>query len=807
MLEIPEEIKNLFRSDNIFGETRKKFKLTFYNDKIESLYPYETLFPAEDLFPSEHDKPWLVIENDRIESESLTITESLSESEDMEFGSCEAAMMEIIVADVIEDITGKEFTLTVEIGGYEMAFGIYTVESFVRQADRRKRKITAYDRMRWFNTDVSSWYNDLKFPMTLKSFRDSLCEYIGITQSAEGLIFDGLQIAKTIEPQQISGLDVLKAICQLNGCFGHIDKTGQLIYIHLQQTGLYPSEDLFPDEKLYPSEFGGDGLPIELVSTFKNLTYEDYQVEGITGLSIRQEDGDIGSNVGNGENPYIVEGNFLVYGKNASELMDISNSLLGVISSKVYRPSDLDCVGMPWIEVGDAFRIITQNDIVETFVMKRVTKGCQALRDNITSTGSQRREEVFGINKQIIQLEGKTAVIIKNVDEVSARVTDLKNYTEAEFKITSDRITSEVKRLDDENEKQYSKIEQNAQQIALRVVKGTISSELSLEPGKVTLSSNRLIVESTNFKLDGNGNATFSGTVQSAAIKSSNISGGSININNIFKVDTSGNTSITGNNFSWSATNSSMTRDGTLSCNNIKATNGNFTGNITGSNISGGSIRGSYVSGSTITGSSINVGPFSADDEIVELGDFYVSADGSNVFASHDGSVAIQTRAGGPLGSYPTLQLTERSGRPTIISGHHISVSNIMPYEVFPQNSWWNGWSLTRTCEDLWDAVFNGSDIRLKENIIKIDKNESLDFVLQSNPVTFQYKKDGKWSAGFIAQEVDELQDKLGIYYPLVKFEEKSQKYRIEYENYIPILVSSIQNIQDQIDMIKKELA
>lgn len=678
MLEIPEEIKNLFRADNTKQPTQKKFKLIFYNDKIESLYPYETLFPDETLFPSEHGEPWLVIEDGRIESETLMITESLSESEDLDFGSCEASMMEIVVADVIEDLTGREFTLTVEIGGYEMALGIYTVESFVRQADRRKRKITAYDRMRWFSTDVSGWYNDLAFPMTLRAFRDSLCEYIGIQQFGEGLIFDSLEISKTIEPQELSGLDVLKAICQINGCFGHVDKTGMLTYICLQETGLYPSEELFPYEELYPTEFGGDGQEVELVSTYhQGMTYEDYLVDGINGVAIREQEGHVGANAGEGDNVYTVEGNFLVYGKSAAELLEISEALLEQISGRIYRPASLTCNAMPWVEVGDALRIPTRDDIVETFVMRREIKGCQFMTDTIRSTGSKKREEVFGINKQIIQLEGKTAVVIKNVEEVSVKVTDLKEYTESEFKVTNDKIN-------------------------LKVSKGEVSSQLSLEPDKVILDSNRLIVNSTNFKLDGSGNATFSGTVKSAAIESSTITGGSININNIFKVDTQGNTSVTGNHFTWSATNSSMTSDGTITCKNIRATNGTFRGNITGS---------------TITGSSIDVGPLIADDDGVYLGAFYVNPDSSYEFKTTDNSVRISA-AQGPGGSMAELFIGSPNGAGTTIQGSNIITGgNVDCWSVratdkieakdlrLTGDSWWAGWTLTETMKDVYRRI------------------------------------------------------------------------------------------------------
>ena len=543
MIEIPEEIKELFRSDNRLEKTQKKFKLSFYNESFDTLYPYETLFPDENLFPSERENPWLLIENDRIDSESLIISEALSETEDLDYGSCETTMFEVVVADVIEDVTGKEFTATVEIGGYEIFLGIYKVSSFVRQADRRKRKITAYDRMTLFDVNVSDWYNSLTFPLTLKSFRYSLCDYIGVEQENRILPLDSMQITKTIEPSELSGLDALRMICQINVRFGHINKMGKLEYKGLQQTGLFPAEDLFPDEDLFPTESGGDGVGLEIIEKYKQgMTYEDYLVEGITGLSIRQEENDIGANVGYGDNSYAIEGNFLVYGKSALELLNIAHAIFPEIQGRTYRPAKIECNAMPWVEVGDLLLIPTKDDVVETFVMKRTINGCQAMTDSIESTGNNKREEKFGVNKRVIQLEGKATIIEKNVEGVSVRVTNLKEQTESQFEITYDKIKTEVTRLDREDGKLSSRITQNADsitsevtratkaegtlssritqnadQISLRVAKGSVSSEISLESGRVTLSGNRLVVNSTNFKLDENGNATFTGDIQGAS--------------------------------------------------------------------------------------------------------------------------------------------------------------------------------------------------------------------------------------------------------------------------------------------------
>ena len=126
-------------------------------------------------------------------------------------------------------------------------------------------------------------------------------------------------------------------------------------------------------------------------------------------------------------------------------------------------------------------------------------------------------------------------------------------------------------------------------------------------------------------------------------------------------------------------------------------------------------------------------------------------------------------------------------------------------YDIYLGKSWWGGYGVTETVQTLWERVDDLSDQSAKENIYDIDQDEALKFLLGTRPVTFQYKKDGQWSAGMIAQEVDALQDQLEIYYPLVGLETRSGKYRIEYKNFIPLLISSVKNLQQQIEEMKGE--
>lgn len=510
---IPDDIKEVFLGNNVSERTKRNWRLRFLNQAVEEQ---------------------LVIDNSRILTESLTITEGLCESDDLVFGDCNAAQIEVTVADIQQDLTGKKFIATCEINGYEMAMGVYTIENFVRQADRRLKKITAYDNMRKFNVDVSKWYKNLTFPISLKQFRISLCDYIGVEQIDIDLPLDDIQITKTIDPEQLNGLDVLKAICEINGCFGHINKSGYLQYIFLERDGLFPSETLFPDDDLYM--ISNDNT--EQISHYKqsDTTYEDYNTVSIDRLQIRQEEGDIGVLYGDGSNTYVIEGNFLVYGKSSEELSQIAEKIYENISGRTYKPCKIVTQAIPWVEVGDKLVCYTTDDIIETYCLKRTMTGIQNMMDKFEAYGSIEYEENFGIQSQIIQLEGKTAVIKKSVEEVSVSLTDLKTATESQFKVTSDSINAEVKRAKEAEsslgvtvqkislnvknliDNTSSEIETLSKRINLKVSEGEVSSQLSVESGGVTIKGNRLVIDSSNFKLSADGtinctNGIFSGKV------------------------------------------------------------------------------------------------------------------------------------------------------------------------------------------------------------------------------------------------------------------------------------------------------
>lgn len=515
MLDVPEYVKQRCRDDNNKKETVKHLELSFFDEGIDTLYPSNDLYPAYDLYPADAGAAWLTIGMDQICAETVNLTESISSGSNIIWGSCEAAKFIITVADVEDEMTGREFTATLSIGDYKMAYGIYIVDSVIRlQADRRKRKITAYDRMIKFDTDISDWYHAM-YPTddaahTVKELRDSLCEEIGVPQEQTVLINDGLVVGKTISPESLCGRDVLKAICEINGVFGHFDRTGTLVYISLQDTGLYPSDTLYPGNDLYPQS---GWAAAEELEHYRSITYEDYLIDGIDRVQIRQEEGDIGAVVGSGSNAYVVEGNFLAYGLGSADLTKLAWSIYDTIAGKTYRPAKIATYAMPWIEVGDGLRAITTDTEIDTFVLTRTMSGIQGMMDTVEAKGTKTQGQEFGIQNEIIQLKGKTAVIVRSVDEVSATVTDLEKQTTAQIKVVSDKIAAEVKRATDQEIELAGSISVLAGQIEAKVSRGDLIASINLEVNKagscITMEAGHFVFKGSNFfvNADGSGGA------------------------------------------------------------------------------------------------------------------------------------------------------------------------------------------------------------------------------------------------------------------------------------------------------------
>ena len=436
------------------------------------------------------------IGNAEFQMETMTVTESICDEQELRFGCCVASSFEITVLDTVESLKNRKMNVSIKLDGalkdYEI--GKYKVYSDKPTADRRYRQITAYDAMYdILNAEVSDWYNGLIFPMTLRQFRDSFCTYMGVEQEEITLINDDMAVEKTIDPGELPGKTVIESICEINGCFGHIGRNGKLRYVVLERMieGLYPADNLYPADDLYPADPLGTSEVSK--SMYLSCQYEDFICQHITKLQIRQEENDIGAISGTGDNCYIIEDNFLVYGKSAADLQTIADNVLSVIGVVWYRPAQVEARGNPCLEVGDGILLYTSREDIYTYILQRTLKGIQALRDSYTAEGEEYRTgQVNGLQKQIIQLKGKSNVLIRTVEETRLEMMDIEQGLSNDIKITAEGLDAEIKRASESEGQLDTQIKAVAGEVALKVSRDNLIAEINLTPDKALIKAERI---------------------------------------------------------------------------------------------------------------------------------------------------------------------------------------------------------------------------------------------------------------------------------------------------------------------------
>lgn len=462
----------------------------------------------------------IAFDNSMIESEAFEMDESLCSESELKFGSCEANSVKFTVHNTPGSIVGKSITITETVDGdteNPFQYGKYKVYSDVPSSDRTKREITAYDAMYdIINADVKAWYSGLSFPMTLKAFRDSFFSYLGIEQAAATLPNDSMTVNKTLvatqtddssvvtEESAISGKTVVTAICEINGCFGNMNRDGKFEYVFLKAitSALYPAEDLFPSDNVFPSDANTESMTGHYIT----FDYEDFKSKAITQLEIKTSDDNAGAIVGTAGNNYSITGNFLVSDKTGAELTQIANNLLPIMKQAVYTPiKSCTCVGNPCLTLGEPIRFNTTREIVETYLLQRTLTGVQSKRDSISAQGTQTHSaKVNSIRDTLESVQRRTSKLERNADHLLSTYEDLEEQTSSRFEQTAKRISAEVDRA----QKAEGQLDASLELKLGRDENDQVISMINASADQITLRGNRLIVESNNFRLDGAGRVT-----------------------------------------------------------------------------------------------------------------------------------------------------------------------------------------------------------------------------------------------------------------------------------------------------------
>ena len=332
---------------------------------------------------------------------------------------------------------------------------------------------------------------------TLKKLRESLLNYLNIPFVEQDIINDDITISRTIDTNEngeLLGTDMLKYICEVNAGFGKMNREGKFEVISLLSPGLYPEETLYPEEELYPEDHYEVVASDENSASYISTSYEEYEVEGITGVIIKGDSDNVGELAGTKNNPYVISGNPLLYGSTAEKLKEIGQKIYEQIRGYIYRPNTTTLDGLPYLETGDYFVLIKENsDDIGSFIFSRTLSGVQALKDTYESKGNKLRVNEDVQTSELMYLQSRTAKIQKSVDGVSIELANLDENTSSRFEQTASKIEAEVKRANNAEGELSGRITITADAITQEVTRA--KAEEATLSGRINVTAEQITAE------------------------------------------------------------------------------------------------------------------------------------------------------------------------------------------------------------------------------------------------------------------------------------------------------------------------
>lgn len=184
--------------------------------------------------------------NDNIQSNTLSLQESLCNKAYFIFGGCISNQItfkcyhpQFIGTDEATYPSGK-IEVYLECKGTEIKIFTGEIATGERDANSFVRTIVAYDYLyKLRNTDIAWWYKnntkDKQMVFTQKQFRDALFKYLGIEQVDAKLKYDNAYVPNTANSSEMNVANILEDLCLQNNVFGWMNRDGKFEYKKLKK--------------------------------------------------------------------------------------------------------------------------------------------------------------------------------------------------------------------------------------------------------------------------------------------------------------------------------------------------------------------------------------------------------------------------------------------------------------------------------------------------------------------------------------------------------------------------------------------
>lgn len=215
--------------------------------------------------------------NDNIQSNTLSLQESLCNKAYFIFGGCISNQItfkcyhpQFIGTDEATYPSGK-IEVYLECKGTEIKIFTGEIATGERDANSFVRTIVAYDYLyKLRNTDIAWWYKnntkDKQMVFTQKQFRDALFKYLGIEQVDAKLKYDNAYVPNTANSSEMNVANILEDLCLQNNVFGWMNRDGKFEYKKLKKNCKHRGTTVFGVETF---DFYESAVHLDRFKSFK----------------------------------------------------------------------------------------------------------------------------------------------------------------------------------------------------------------------------------------------------------------------------------------------------------------------------------------------------------------------------------------------------------------------------------------------------------------------------------------------------------------------------------------------------------
>lgn len=398
---------------------------------------------------------------------SRSITQLSNSGTDLTLGAVCSAMLEM----KLFTLSGK---LTIEAGTeielYEVddslarsKVGVFICEKPTRTSPNRY-SVTAYDRVTKLDKNLTEWLSALDaWPYTLRNFTGMVCAECGLTFKNESIPNGDTLIYKFLL-DSVKGRELMQKIGEVCCRYGRATPDGEFEFAWYSDSG----------KSLTTSDYRENGF-----------SYEDYVVHPIERVQIKQTEDDMGviyPENSDGDNTYIIAGNYLIPSQSIDYLMPIAQTIYQELENVSYTPGKCVLFAPSGVELGDIVAVTDKNgNRVQMYVMASSVSG---QRETIECFGSYRRDSVtHQYSESFAQVANRKMLeLTKSIDGLTVRSSELQEQVNAnqestermvsEVSVKSDGISAEVSQQTQNVEnlrQEIASVQMSASEVAIRI--------------------------------------------------------------------------------------------------------------------------------------------------------------------------------------------------------------------------------------------------------------------------------------------------------------------------------------------------